>query len=293
MNCLYLFSNNLSFLHRHRPNYRIDELVIHFWAKKVHFHLPQHQGAQAFFCAKIQLMKHSNPPLPCMQSLKKRIKAPSLLPMFVYFSNKFNGACAYYVKTVSNFNGSHFGLPLIKIHRMTGLPPKIVWTMMYSHRPKNWQYIDKAPFSSKPAFNLKDEKKTAIATHKMVEETSPKQHLCCQFEGISSTMTKFCTLSRIREAPFSLKSFAEGSQSVRKSAFWSRRWRNHAARSKLSGVVFAITFSGAFQFPLTTTTAATLCCTSVSSRNTALPRWIFLSFGMLLVRKYQPLAQFS
>ena len=33
------------------------------------------------------------------------------------------------------FNGSHFGLPPSEIHRMTGLPPKIVWTMTYSHRP--------------------------------------------------------------------------------------------------------------------------------------------------------------
>ena len=34
-----------------------------------------------------------------------------------------------------NCNGSHFGLPPSEIHRMTGLPPKIVWTMTYSHRP--------------------------------------------------------------------------------------------------------------------------------------------------------------
>ena len=34
-----------------------------------------------------------------------------------------------------NFNGSHFGLPPSEIHRMTGLPPKIVLTMTYSHRP--------------------------------------------------------------------------------------------------------------------------------------------------------------
>ena len=34
-----------------------------------------------------------------------------------------------------NFNGSHFGLPPSEIHRMTGLPPNIVWTMTYSHRP--------------------------------------------------------------------------------------------------------------------------------------------------------------
>ena len=34
-----------------------------------------------------------------------------------------------------NFNGSHFGLPPSEITRMTGLPPKIVWTMTYSHRP--------------------------------------------------------------------------------------------------------------------------------------------------------------
>ena len=36
---------------------------------------------------------------------------------------------------VSNFNGSHFGLPPSEIHRMTGLPPQIVWTMTYAHRP--------------------------------------------------------------------------------------------------------------------------------------------------------------
>ena len=34
-----------------------------------------------------------------------------------------------------NFNGSHFGLPPSEIHRMTGLPPKIAWTMTYSNRP--------------------------------------------------------------------------------------------------------------------------------------------------------------
>ena len=34
-----------------------------------------------------------------------------------------------------NFNRSHFGLPPSEIHRMTGLPPKIVWTVTYSHRP--------------------------------------------------------------------------------------------------------------------------------------------------------------
>ena len=33
------------------------------------------------------------------------------------------------------FNGSHFGLPPTWIHRMTTLPPKLVWTMTYSHRP--------------------------------------------------------------------------------------------------------------------------------------------------------------
>ena len=34
-----------------------------------------------------------------------------------------------------NFNGSLFDLPPSEIQRMTGLPPKIVWTMTYSHRP--------------------------------------------------------------------------------------------------------------------------------------------------------------
>ena len=33
------------------------------------------------------------------------------------------------------FNGSHFGLPPSEIHRIPDLPPKIVWTMTYSHRP--------------------------------------------------------------------------------------------------------------------------------------------------------------
>ena len=37
-----------------------------------------------------------------------------------------------------NFNGSHFGLPPCEIHRMTGLPPQIVWTMTHSHRPHPW-----------------------------------------------------------------------------------------------------------------------------------------------------------
>ena len=36
------------------------------------------------------------------------------------------------------FNGSHFGLPHSKIHRMTGLGGKMVWTMTYSHRPHWW-----------------------------------------------------------------------------------------------------------------------------------------------------------
>ena len=46
-----------------------------------------------------------------------------------------------------NFHGNHFGLPPSEIHKMTGLPPKIVWTMTYSHRPHliysfltNWRW---------------------------------------------------------------------------------------------------------------------------------------------------------
>ena len=41
-------------------------------------------------------------------------------------------------------NGSHFGLSPSEIHRMTGLPPKIVWTMTYSHTPhcRHWQFRD-------------------------------------------------------------------------------------------------------------------------------------------------------
>ena len=46
-----------------------------------------------------------------------------------------------------NFNGSHFGLPPSEIHRMTGLPPKIVWTMTYSHRP-HWQQQVSSHFST-------------------------------------------------------------------------------------------------------------------------------------------------
>ena len=40
-----------------------------------------------------------------------------------------------------NFNGSHFGLPPSEIHRMTGLPLKIVWTMTYSHRPHFKKFV--------------------------------------------------------------------------------------------------------------------------------------------------------
>ena len=36
---------------------------------------------------------------------------------------------------VSKFQWTPFWLPPNEIHRMTGLPPKIVWTMTYSHRP--------------------------------------------------------------------------------------------------------------------------------------------------------------
>ena len=45
-----------------------------------------------------------------------------------------------------NFNGSHFDLPPSEIHRMTGLPPKIAWTMTYSHRPhyRCWFCVGKA-----------------------------------------------------------------------------------------------------------------------------------------------------
>ena len=39
-----------------------------------------------------------------------------------------------------NFNGSHFGLPPSEIHKMTRLPPKIVWTIAYSHRPHSVHY---------------------------------------------------------------------------------------------------------------------------------------------------------
>ena len=33
------------------------------------------------------------------------------------------------------FNGSHFGLPPSSMHKMTGLGGKMVWMMMYAHRP--------------------------------------------------------------------------------------------------------------------------------------------------------------
>ena len=40
-----------------------------------------------------------------------------------------------------NFNGSHLGLPPSEIHRMTRLPPKIVWTMTYySNRPHSFHW---------------------------------------------------------------------------------------------------------------------------------------------------------
>ena len=42
-------------------------------------------------------------------------------------------------------NGSHFDLPPSEIHRlMTGLPPQIVWSMTYSHRP-HWSHFGSPP----------------------------------------------------------------------------------------------------------------------------------------------------
>ena len=42
------------------------------------------------------------------------------------------------------FNGSHFGLPLSAIQRMTGLGGNSVLTMMYLHEPLDWPLINRA-----------------------------------------------------------------------------------------------------------------------------------------------------
>ena len=52
-----------------------------------------------------------------------------------------------------NFNGGHFGLPPSEIHRMPGLPPKIVWTMTYSHGP-HWKPSGALPQTSWGAYIL-------------------------------------------------------------------------------------------------------------------------------------------
>ena len=46
------------------------------------------------------------------------------------------------------FNGSHFGLPPISLHGMTGVSGNIVWTMTYSHRPHPAPYTHAIPSST-------------------------------------------------------------------------------------------------------------------------------------------------
>ena len=72
----------------------------------------------------------------------------------------------------------------------------------------------------------------------------------------------------LSEAPFSLKSFKEGSQSWRKrrkKCIWVPKMRSTSGQ-KPSSVVFAITSSGAFQFTVTakiTTTAIVTCSAAI------------------------------
>ena len=71
---------------------------------------------------------------PRRSLLRMRTKVVSFFIYFQDLSNKKMGLVRI-TSQYPNFNGSHFGLPPSEIHRMTGLPPKIVWTMVYSHRP--------------------------------------------------------------------------------------------------------------------------------------------------------------
>ena len=66
------------------------------------------------------------------------------------------------------------------------------------------------------------------------------------------------------------------------SLIWQRMRGIHAYLRKAPSAVVALRSTGLCR--TTRSCFTTLCCTSVSPRNTALPRWIFLSFGMLLVR---------
>ena len=58
--------------------------------------------------------------------------------------------------------------------------------------------------------------KSAIAAHTNLEETFLELHLCFQVEGFSSIRIIFCPHHHEDEAPATLKSFEESSQSVKK-----------------------------------------------------------------------------
>ena len=73
-----------------------------------------------------------------VMTFRPNTPSPSL---FLQLSDSTRGQCLCQMGLVRitswypDFNGSHFGLPPSEIHRMTRLPPKIVWTMTYSHWP--------------------------------------------------------------------------------------------------------------------------------------------------------------
>ena len=95
---------------------------------------------------KVASAEHWQPQLSCCSGKKNWKKKQ--------FSNKWKMQKEMGLVCITswypNFNGSHFGLPPSEIHRMTGLPPKIVLTMTYSHRPfdKLGEMLDKDIFTN-------------------------------------------------------------------------------------------------------------------------------------------------
>ena len=88
-----------------------------------------------------------------------------------------------------NFNGSHFGLPPSEIHRMTGLPPKIVWTIITcSHRPHTIGIGTVSLPSTCFFFNTTSDH-LQIAKHRSIPRNEPLTDVCafaiCRFSQVA------------------------------------------------------------------------------------------------------------
>ena len=64
-------------------------------------------------------------------------KSPCQSPLFTLYRIGLVRITSWHQK----FSGSHFALPLSFIHRITGPGGKMVWTMMYSHKPHSMMKV--------------------------------------------------------------------------------------------------------------------------------------------------------